>query len=289
MRDRPILRRLIKLGMTLIGPATAHRQDIWPGLAINRPTGHVMWHGQSLTTLVPFAQIVQPGLPMIAVVGSGPSLASQHPERLPDRTAILLNGAASLANRLMPLAVMVEDERFVFRHMTMLAGLSRDVPLMLSPAALRAIAERDTAVLADRKVALIDNLAKPVNAARRSLADPSLDGLLIRRNGSSLSTDPEQGVVIHGTVALSAVQVALAAHPQQILLAGIDLTNATAPRFYETPDDAAPSGIGAGLDRIMAGFVVARDVAMAQDTVLLCASPISALLKLGIPQTAILS
>lgn len=282
MSDRPFVRQLIRLAARLTG--RPHRQDIWPGLAIDRASGQVTWRGSQMLTLLPFAAIVPQGMPLIAVVGSGPSVADQDLTRLPPRTAILLNGAATLAATIQPLAVMVEDERFVFRHMAMLANLPRDIPLLLSPAALRAMAERDSDVLNGRRVALIDNLTKPVNQPRRKLSDPALDAVLTRgANGVALSHDPDAGVVIFGTVALSAVQVALAAKPDRILLVGIDLTNAASgPRFYEATGQSAPSGIVAGLDRILSGFALARDSARANDIMMTCASPVSALLDIEI-------
>ncbi|MCQ0969161.1 glycosyl transferase (plasmid) [Paracoccus sp. TK19116] len=217
---------------------------------------------------------------MIAVVGSGPSLRIQRIEALGDRTAILCNGAASLSDRIRPLAVAVEDERFVFRHQLMLAALDASIPLLLSPAAIRAWAEVDTASLRGRTVALIENLAKPVNASRRSLSEVQTD---VASDGSTfLSRDPDAGVVITGTVAFSALQFALAARPGKILLAGIDLSNDAQPRFYET-GDSAPSGLSAGLTRILAGFALAYREAQKQGTELTCASPVSALLPLGIP------
>ena len=289
--DRPLIRRLIKVAMSITDPARAHRQDIWPGMAIDRATGRVEWRGQPLTRLVTFADIVPRNLKLIAVVGSGPSLARQDPTHLPPGSAILLNGAAILADRIAPLAVMVEDERFVFRHMAMLAALPRDLPLMLSPAALRAMAERDADVLRHRKIALIDNLAKPVNGPRRVLSGSAFDAMLARApDGAALSVDPDTGIAIFGTVALSAVQVALAAAPQRILLAGIDLNNAhTTPRFYEQAGHAAPSGIVAGLDRVLRGFALARDRALAQGVAMTCASPVSALLDLGFPHDDLLN
>lgn len=130
---------------------------------------------------------------MIAVVGSGPSLRGQRIEALGDGTAILCNGAALLAQRIRPLAVAVEDERFVFRHHEMLAALPRDIPLMLSPAALRAWAERGTEPLQDRTVALIENLARPLGGNRRRLDDPALDHLVRRGHGAAITTDPDGG------------------------------------------------------------------------------------------------
>lgn len=280
--DRPLTRKLIRLGFQMLGRSRAHRQDIWPGLAIDRPAGAVTWRGRPLLILCPASRLIPRDLPLIAVVGSGPSLKHQRVEALGDHTAILCNGAATLTTRIRPLAVAVEDERFVFRHHAMLAGLDREIPLLLSPAAIRAWAERDPASLRDRRVALIDNLAKPVNLPRRALSDPALDAVLIRNGQAALSTDPDAGVVITGTVAFSALQFALAAGPDEILLAGIDLSNDAQPRFYEGTDRAA-SGLSAGLPRILSGFSLAHMVAEQQGIALGCASPVSALLGVDIP------
>lgn len=288
MTDRPLSRRIVKLAALLSGPSRAHRQDLWPHLMIDRSSGAVTWKRAPLLTLRRVSDIVPAGRDLLAVIGSGPSLRAQHPERLPDASAILLNGAASLTGRLRPLAIAVEDERFVFRHHAMLAGLPDDVPFLLSPAALRAIAERNPRTLTTRAIALIANLAKPVNGPRRPLTDPALDDCLIwgataRTRNAALSRDPDSGVVISGTVALTGLQIALAARPRRILLAGIDLTNADTPRFYESAQDRAPSGLVAGLDRSLAGFAVAQQIAQDADIVLDCASPVSALLDIGIP------
>lgn len=286
--DRPLARKLIRLGFQAMGRSRAHRQDLWPGLAIDRSAdlgaGRVLWRGRPLLALSPASAIIPPNLPLIAVVGSGPSLKDQRIEALGDGTAILCNGAASLTGRIRPLAVAAEDERFVFRHHAMLAALPREIPLFLSPAAIRAWAERGPASLENRTVALIENLERPLGAPRRPLSDPALREIVLRGHRAALSLKPDRGVVITGTVAFSALQFALAAAPDQILLAGIDLTNDAQPRFYET-SDSAPSGLSSGLDRILAGFALARDAAARRGITLACASPVSALLGIGYPMT----
>lgn len=278
--DRPWSRKLVRLGFQLLGREQAHRQDTWPSLTIDRTAGRALWRGQPLVLLSDPSDIIPRGLPNITVVGSGPSLRGQHIEAIGDQRAIMCNGAASLTDRILPLAVAVEDERFVFRHHAMLAKLSKDIPVMLSPAAMRAWAERDTASLQGRRVVLINNLGKPVGGRRRSLADPILDDTLIRDGPVSLSRKPEEGVVITGTVAFTALQFALAAAPEHILLAGIDLNNDAMPRFYES-DDRAKSGLTAGLSRILDGFSLALDHATRQGVIIECSSPVSALLALG--------
>lgn len=283
--DRPLSRKLIRLGFQAMGRARAHRQDVWPGLAIDRDSGRVTWRGRPLLTLRPATDILPSDLPLIAVLGSGPSIGSQRIEALGDGTAILCNGAARLASRISPLAVAVEDERFVFRHHAMLAALPRDMPLLLSPAALRAWAERGPEALTDRAIALIDNLEKPLAGPRRPLSDPALREIVLRGHRGALSLQPDRGVVITGTVAFSALQFALAARPRRILLAGVDLSNDDQPRFYENTD-RAPSGLSAGLARILAGFALAHEAAERRGIALSCASPVSALLELGYPRDA---
>lgn len=278
MSDRPLRRKLIRLGALVLGPSRAHRQDIWPGLSIDARAGLARWKRQDLCALRPFRDLLPEG--PLSIVGSGPSLRDQHVERL--TAPLLLNGAASLADRVTPAAVVVEDERFIFRHHAMIAALPHDVPLLLSPAAMRAIAERGPATLQDRPVGLIDNLAKPVNQPRRALSDPDIQGALLRKDGAALSIDPDTGMVITGTVAFSALQIALSLLPPQVLLAGVDLSNANAPRFYED-QDRAKSGIVSGLDRILPGFALALQFAHKRGIDLRCASAVSALLDLGYP------
>lgn len=278
--DRPLSRKLIRLGFQLLGRSYAHRQDTWPGLSIDKEKGLASWRDRPLSILQPPSAIIPRGLPQIAVVGSGPSLKNQKIDALGHDTAILCNGAALLADHIRPLAVAVEDERFVFRHHRMLAGLSSDIPLLLSPAAMRAWAERDPGPLADRPMALIDNLAKPVGEPRRSLSDPALRGIVIRSRDSAISVAPDKGVVITGTVAFSALQFALASQPQEIILAGVDLSNGDQSRFYES-DDKAPSGLINGLDRIASGFELALSVSENRGIKLFCASPASILLGIG--------
>ncbi|MFD1880582.1 glycosyl transferase [Paracoccus pacificus] len=284
MSDRPLSRSVIRLGFQLLGRARAHRQDIWPGLSIERDSGRAIWRGQPFLTLSHGYDLLPQGAPMLAVVGSGPSLKAQRIAALGDGTAILCNGAAILADTIRPLAVAVEDERFVFRYHAMLTRLDPAIPFFLSAAAMRALAERGTAVFQNRRICLIDNLAKPVGAPRRDLSDPGLTHIVMRDGDAAISVKPDKGVVITGTVAFSALQFALAASPDRVLLAGIDLSNDSQPRFYEGAD-RAPSGLSAGLDRILVGFGLALALAEKRGIALGCASPVSALLGLGYPLT----
>ncbi|TMV51864.1 glycosyl transferase, partial [Thioclava sp. BHET1] len=117
MSDTPLSRRLVKLGFQLShSRATRHHFTTWPGLQIARDGAAVTirYRGQPIGAEILIG--LPPGLAEITVIGSGPSLKGQAVGRLPERSAILLNGAISLADQIQPLAIAIEDERFVWRH-----------------------------------------------------------------------------------------------------------------------------------------------------------------------------
>jgi len=160
----------------------------------------------------------------------------------------LLNGAIDLIGSQIadPLAVAIEDERFVWRHFVMMqAKIGKNTLCLFSPPVLRAICEHDPDWLIDRPVILIDNFLKPYGKARRKL--PEFAGnekvLLHDTANIGISLAPQEGVFPAGSVAYSALQFALACKPEVIGIAGIDLSNATEPRFYENNQNSAWSGI----------------------------------------------
>ncbi len=216
------------------------------------------------------------------IVGSGPSLRDQRRTALPGPACVLLNGAVTLVGEIgAPLAVAIEDERFVWRHRPLLEPIPPDVLCLLSTGVLRAICETGPAWLDGRAVVRIEDLRKPYRAPRRRLEDP---GLPVRRAGAAaLSLDPGAGVVIAGTVAFTALQFALWAGPERIGFAGIDLGNAGDPRFYERPGATAASGLDRAQGRILPHFALAGQVAAERGIGLECYSPVSALLSLGLP------
>ncbi len=90
-------------------------------------------------------------------------------------------------------------------------------------------------------------------------------------------------MVIAGTVAFSALQVALALGAGRVALAGVDLGGAEGPRFYEQAGDVAPSGLAAGQARILAHFRAALGLARSRGQRLETVTPGSALEGVGIP------
>lgn len=287
MSDTPFHRKLVKVAFQVFaGRANRHRYVMWPGLDMTDEQAP-KWRGRPVASRC--IRSLPDGLAEITIIGSGPSVASLHLERLPEGAAIFLNGAIALAHGSAPLAIACEDERFVWRHRDLFYQAPRDCIWMLSPAVMRCLLERDGTVLDGLTILPIIDLLKPPHHPRRRLDDPEIASLLRETARAALSTDPATGTIPVGTVAFSVLQHALAAKPALIGLAGIDLSNAHLPRFNETADNTAFSGIVTALDRILAHFQIARDVAPQNGVALECYSPVSALLDISYPYSDRLS
>ncbi|MFP5076706.1 glycosyl transferase [Rhizobium sp. YIM 134829] len=290
--DRPLNRKVVKLAVQLLrGRSSAHYYDRFPGLMLRREadgSGAILYRGLNAGRLLPSDALNRFAGEEITIVGSGPSAGQAAYSRLPPRSALLLNGALVLAPARIraPLAVAIEDDRFVYRHFDrFLKDLDATLPCLLSVSAIRALLEQDRHWLSERPVILIDNILKPYGARRRRLADlAGAPDILVNPAGTAgLSRNPGRGVFQAGSVAVSALQFALACRPRQIGFIGVDITNASQPRFYESNGESAFSGIADAEARILEHMLLGMQLAEESDIVLVNYSPVSALAKCGLP------
>jgi hypothetical protein len=289
MHDRPVARKIIKLGFQLLfGRRRAHWQDNWPFLKLIRAQhntpGQILWKGQAAGTLFPVTEFYAAVGREVVIFGSGPSLRSQDVARIDASAALLVNGAVTLMPRLQgAFAIAIEDERFVWRHFgNMLQQLPRDPVFLLSPSVIRAILSHDASWCDGRRIVLIENLYKPFDGARRRFSDASVQKVVTGTGENCFSRDPGVGIIPAGTVAFSAMQFAIAARPECIGLAGIDLSNADGPRFYENGAQAA-SGIVGAEQRILNHFEYVAEQAGKLGVTIEVYSRVSALLTRGLP------
>jgi Kdo-III transferase WaaZ len=289
--DRPLMRSIIKLASTvLFGRAWAHAQSWLPGLELRMPetpdeTGTIIYKSASVGRLYHAGLLRQQVHEMLVIIGSGPSISDIDFGKLKHEGVILLNGAISLAGERLadPLAVAIEDERFVWRHFALMRDkISPNCICLLSVGVIRAICEQDQNWLADKKVVIIDDLRKPYRLRRREDKElRTLDFAVLTDAGSGFSLDPSRGVFQGGSVAVSALQFAAYCQPQSIGLFGIDISNARDPRFYERAGDVAGSRIADAADRIVAHLTIARKVCVERDIEIRNYSPVSALIGAG--------
>lgn len=289
--DRPFRRQAIKLAARLfLGRGRAHYHSWLPSLKIEgrvagADPGSIRYRGRTVLKLSGIDALAGRSGGRILIIGSGPSAKDVSPQAVTPRAALLLNGAVSLLGEGLaePLAIAIEDERFVWRHFPMIARLvPQAVPLLLSPGAIRAICDHDPDFLAGRPVVLIDDLRKPYGRARQD--DAALGALeyATLNGGAGFSADPEKGVFQGGSVVVSALQFALATPASEIGFIGVDISNADTARFYETQDSAAFSGVAGAETRILDHVALARDEAGRRGIRLVNHSPVSALRRIGL-------
>jgi hypothetical protein len=289
--DRPWHRSMVKSGaLFLLGPSRAHVQDWFPGLRIdpNAKTGlrDVHYCGKKVVALLSADLLRERSGKNVYIVGSGPSVRNCDLSRLEPGNAILLNGAITLIGEqiVAPLAVAVEDERFIWRHFDLVKEkVAAGTLCLFSVAVMRAICEHDRRWLADKKVVLIDYIRKPYAERRRSVDKIArFDFIVLNEERSAgISLLPDRGVLQGGSVAVSVLQFALHGAPFTIGLFGIDISNADQPRFYESGKQTAFSGVAGAEARILAHFALARKIAAERAIELLNFSPVSALVKGG--------
>lgn len=289
--DRPLSRSLVRLAFSLAGKKWRHAQAWWPGLSLGLPgvdgtAGVIRYRDRVVGALWPSSAVLSRAGEAVFLVASGPSINDCDMSRVPDGGAILVNGAIHfIGNELRaPLAVAIEDERFVWRHIGLMREkIGRDTACLFSVAVLRALCEIDPGWLSERTIVLIDDVLKPYGAPRRRIEELAGEEWIISdtRSRAAISLDPARGIVQAGSVAVSALQFALYARPSLIGIFGVDLKNADQPRFYETKGAMAKSGIVEAQDRIAAHFALARRIGEGRGIRFECYSPVSSLLDFG--------
>ncbi|MCB5201380.1 glycosyl transferase [Neorhizobium sp. T786] len=295
--DRPLRRSLIKiLGTVFLGKSKAHAQNAWPGLVLNAPVepvraGGITYRGRAVGSLLHPLELKKEAGEEIVIVGSGPSINDNNPAAAGPRTAILLNGAVNLIGSEIqePLAVAIEDERFVWRHFALMREkITGGMICLLSVGVIRAICENDPNWLADKRVMLIDDIRKPYRGPRRKTSElTEMDFVRLSGDGSSgFSGDPARGVFQGGSVATSALQFAIFCAPRRIGFFGFDISNADTPRFYERAGETAKSGVARAQDRILGHVAIAKSVCEERGIELLNFSAVSALRDCGLPYDA---
>ena len=272
-------------------PQKSHWHSWQPRLSIEKASlnkqGEISYRSRLAGNLKHAAYLKSEAEKEIIVVGSGPSIRTQNLASLPTKSTILLNGAISLipSQKIIPLAIAIEDDRFVAKHFAMMKScIPKEAICLFSPSVLRAIAERDENWLLNKTTIMIDNVCKPFEAERIQPTELINSPICIWHSQlkTGFSLGPHVGIFGVGTVAYTALQFATFCRPELIGLAGIDLTNANQPRFYETSKNKSWSGIDKAQSSILNGFQLGSKILAKHDIELENYSEVSTLKQIGI-------
>ena len=288
--NRPLSRTFIKLAAQLFGgKSRAHAQDWLPGLklipATRQERGSIYYRGTLVGRLISAAEGIHTQSPAIYIVGTGPSIGSCDLSRAEENSCILLNGSLHLVPDQIatPLAVVIDDERFVWNHFDLFQRIPPHCPCVFSVSVIRAICEQDRSWLQHRQVIFSDDVQKPYRHKRRGISElKALPYIRLSTDGEAgFSTDPDAGVFRGGSVVVSAVQFALSLGVKKLGFLGIDIANANEPRFYEK-ETSSFTGIQRGQGRILSHLALAKEFASENGVELENYSSTSALELIGL-------
>jgi len=246
-----------------------HYSATFPSLSLDAAHSCVYWNRKSVGILEPWSDFPNRGRELL-IIGSGPSVIEQLDaidkiSSMQQVDMVLLNGAATLVNDGLvsnPLAIIIEDGRFVLEKFTVLQSLPGGTRLILSASALHALIYCDKSMLQYFDVWFMDSIQFPYRQPKRPLGE--VLGPDVRIDGNmGLSLNLAKGHFGCGTVMYAGIQLAFHLRSPRVLLAGFDLTNYQMPRFYETEANAAWTGVDNAYEkRILPALKLAKECAL---------------------------
>jgi Kdo-III transferase WaaZ len=209
------------------------------------------------------------GVNQLVVVGSGPSVKGKLDDlsKISDQEVgvILLNGAATLVKDGIvkaPLAVIVEDARFILEKPEIIYNLPKRTRLILSASALHALCYVDSTWVSRFDIWFMDSIATPYKQQKTKLVNGEFEHY-VYKEGAGLSKNLSAGHFGCGTVMYAGIQLAFHLRVRSLFLVGFDLTNFDVPRFYETSSDKSWSGVQNSLDnRILPALKLMKEEAI---------------------------
>ncbi len=240
-----------------------HNENFWPYITIQRAAeDHIktLTYRKQNVPLENLSQLQARVSGDITILATGPSVNSLDLNKLSGTTFIGVNGAYHLRNHVRFSYYVIVDRGFVEQRANLVREVLADPQLLLFTTVhclndmLRSIKLTDIQC----RLAIIEDLSYKV--FRQKITPTEYESHYRFKNGivlfptepcAGFSWDIRQGVFDAGTVAYWALQIAAWLGAERILLAGVDMNNFTAPRFYESEGDKLPSLLAANFSDII--------------------------------------
>lgn len=222
------------------GPGHRHWHTYWPNLKIEfQPNGQheVFYKGRKVFVTQSLAALKASSYDEIVIFGAGPSIKQMDLSKVKPGTAILVNGAMSLANKLAggPLLCAVLDYAFLRDKVCkdMLYSLPKGTNLLVSDDFFAYGFKRDKHIFDKFNVFIVCNATYPHWAKKIEIDTLPIQNF--RKGYDSLfSYNPQFGLFDGGTIVTWAVQMAYYLRAKTTYILGMDLGNFSEPHFYET-------------------------------------------------------
>lgn len=231
-----IVKRLIDIRY---GVAYEHMHPYWPHMEIAySPEGYhkIYCHGKYALTTCSFSDLkTQCGGGEVSIFGAGPSIKLMDLSKIKENSAILVNGAITLADKLphKPLLCILMDQNFLVNDTNLLKNLPKGSNILLSIAFLGTILRKDKSLIEGQNIFISNNILELYKKPITEISALPLDKAE-HTDKTAFSFDPEYGLFDGGTVLTWAIQLSFYFGACVTYILGLDLGNYAAPHFYET-------------------------------------------------------
>lgn len=243
--------------------ALRHNENFWPHITIQRSAQdhiqHLSWHKQQVP-LVDLCTLRGAVTGDITILATGPSINTLDLNLLSGSTFIGVNGAYRLRDTIKFDYYVIVDRGFVENRFDLVAEVLVDQELVLFTTVhclndmLRRFPLKDVkcrlAIIEDLSFKVFQEKIKPQEYRTHYSGK---EGLVLYPTEpcSGFAWDIRQGIFDAGTVAYWALQISPWLGANRILLAGVDMNNFKAPRFYETEQDKLPSYLESNFESVI--------------------------------------
>lgn len=232
-----LARRMI---LVKFGKGYRHIHPYWPFMKINfKEDGRheIVFKGKKVYTTKSFKELKNRKYDEIVVFGAGPSVKQMDISKVKPETAILVNGAMALANKLKggPLMCAVFDYAFLWDKncSKMLDDLPVGTKLLVSDCFLGYALRKNRHLLDKFDLYLSFSALHPYYKPERKVQQLPKEDFKIGYD-SAFSYNPQKAMFDGGTILTWALQVAYYLRADTTYICGLDLGNFNEPHFYET-------------------------------------------------------
>lgn len=223
-----------------LGKEYIHTNAYWPDLEnLKFPYGKadIFFKKKHIFTTHSFGELAAVANKEIAVFGAGPSVKQMDLSLVKENSAILVNGALFLADKLpyKPLLCILMDSDFLHTDTHLLRQLPPGTNLLLGAPFLANTLRKDKHLLDGHNIFVTNHIMEPYNKPLVRIKNLSEDICIKSRdNTTAFSLNPAYGLFDGGTVLTWALQMAFYLKAQTTYILGLDLGNYNQPHFYET-------------------------------------------------------
>ncbi|MBP5287820.1 MAG: hypothetical protein J6Z08_07990 [Elusimicrobiales bacterium] len=227
------------------GSGYRHVHAYWPDIKFDfQPDGscNVFYKGRKLYTTHSFDDLLNKKYDELTVFGAGPSVNQMDIAKVSPGTALLVNGAMALADRLPggPFMCMALDYAFLWNGKKMIESLPEGTKLLLSDSFISYTIRKYPGLL-DKFELYVTHCASQPYMAKEIAAAELPDEYFIKGHNSAFSLNPQKGLFDGGTILTWALQMTHYLRAGTTFICGLDLGNFNLPHFYEKKHDSIKS------------------------------------------------